>query len=217
MRRVLVVGVGGLGCPAALALAAAGVEELTLADPDVVDLTNLHRQPLHRTFDVGRDKVDSAQERLAAAFPRLGVRALPRAVDEGNVDALFEDHDGVIDATDGDAVKFLLSDAAVRARKPLVHGGVLRLGGQAMRIAPGGPCLRCLFEGPPEGALTCAVAGVLGSVAGVVGALQARLLLAPPEPPGTATLFQVDAATLAVRRVTVRRAADCPACGQPQA
>lgn len=219
--RVLIVGVGGLGCPAALALARAGVGRLTLADPDVVDVTNLHRQLLHRDADVGRPKVASAAQKLRAAFPGLDVQPLQVRVEAQNAQALFAQHDLVIDATDGAEVKFLLSDAAVKAGVPLVHGGVLRMQGQAMVISPGGPCLRCLFEAPPSAdeLPTCAQAGVLGSVAGVIGALQARLALwhlAHGGGTAVATLHVFDAAALTVRQVKVRRQEDCPACAAGQ-
>jgi adenylyltransferase/sulfurtransferase len=212
----LVVGAGGLGCPASLALARSGVRRLTLADPDVVDETNLHRQLWHRMSDVGRLKVESAADRLRQGFPGLAVATVAEAVTARNALALFARHTLVIDATDGDATKFLLSDAAVLTGVPLVYGGALRLGGQAMRIARGGPCLRCLFEGPPKAgsAATCAQAGILGSVAGAVGALQAVLgLSAPSATPGQETLYVFDGQALAMRAVVVHRAADCPACG----
>ncbi|MFL5318004.1 MAG: HesA/MoeB/ThiF family protein, partial [Myxococcaceae bacterium] len=160
MSRVLIIGAGGLGCPASLALAKDGVASLTLADPDVVDPTNLHRQPWHRTSDVGRPKVESAAEKLRAAFPQLEVRPLRTSVDHSNALELFSKHDLVIDATDGVLTKFLLSDAGVKTGIPLIHGGVLRMQGQVMAIAPAGPCLRCLFEAPPapDAIPTCAQA-----------------------------------------------------------
>ncbi|MHB8873390.1 MAG: HesA/MoeB/ThiF family protein [Myxococcaceae bacterium] len=213
--NALVVGAGGLGCPASLALARAGVRRLTLADPDRVDETNLHRQLWHRASDVGRPKVESAADRLRAAFPGLTVATLPEAVGAANALELFRRHDLVIDATDGDAIKFLLSDAAVLTQVPLVYGGALRMKGQAMRIARGGPCLRCLFEGPPPpgSAPTCAEAGVLGSLAGAVGALQAVLALAPrPEVSGEERLLVLDGTDFSLRAVPVRRAPDCRAC-----
>lgn len=206
--RALLIGAGGLGCPASLALAKQGVRRLTLVDPDRVDPTNLHRQLWHRGSDVGRLKVDSAADRLREAFPGIEVEPIGQRVDAGNAEALFRAHDVVIDGTDGVAVKFLLSDAAVLTGVPLVYGGVLRMRGQAMRIAPGGPCLRCLFEGPPseDAVPTCAQAGVLGSVAGVVGALQATLALRPE----AGRLHVVEG--LSQRVVEVRPAPDCRAC-----
>lgn len=211
--KVLVVGAGGLGCPAAFELARAG-HALTLIDPDVVELSNLHRQPLHTDRDLDRAKVHSATETLRRRFPAVQVEPIVGRVDEKNVRALFERHDAVIDATDGIAVKFLLSDTAIATGVPLIWGGVLRMEGQAMRIRRGGPCLRCLFETEPTDAPTCAQAGVLGSVAGFVGALQARLLLTPSaDEAGVSTLHVFDAMKLSLRQVTVRRSADCPRCG----
>lgn len=217
------VGAGGLGCPASLALAHAGVAHLTLVDPDRVDVTNLHRQLWHRASDVGRPKVDSAAEGLRRAFPSLRVEGLARRVDGDDAVALFQAHDGVVDATDGTATKLFLSDVAVATRVPLVYGGVLRMQGQAMAVVPGGPCLRCLYEDapPPDAVPTCAQAGVLGSMAGVVGALQALLLLEAMTPgafrtPGEAPLHVVEGATLHARQVRVRRVADCEGCGRPR-
>lgn len=218
--RVLVVGAGGLGCPASLALAHAGVGHLTLMDPDRVDVTNLHRQLWHRDADVGRFKVASAEAGLKRAFPDVSVEALAERVDADTAEALFRAHDVVVDATDGTATKFLLSDAAVLTGVPLVYGGVLRMQGQAMRVDPGGPCLRCLYEAPPppDAVPTCAQAGVLGSMAGLVGALQAMLALellsgAGRREPGVATLHVIDGATLEGRTVRVRRDSECPGCG----
>ncbi len=212
-QRVLIVGVGGLGCPASLALAQAGVPHLTLLDDDVVDVTNLHRQPWHHLGDVGRPKVESAAGKLVAAFPALHVEPRRERLTAANAERLFRDHQLVIDATDGVETKFLLSDASVLTGTPLVYGGVLRFEGLAMRIAPGGPCLRCLFESPPGDAPTCAEAGVLGSMAGLLGGLQAELALSPETDAGVALLRVVDGASLTFRSVRVRRRVDCAACG----
>jgi molybdopterin-synthase adenylyltransferase len=220
--RVLVVGAGGLGCPASLALAQAGVGALTLVDPDRVDVTNLHRQLWHRTSDVGRPKVESAADGLRRAFPHLRVETLLGRVAGDNAAALFQAHDAVVDATDGTATKLFLSDVAVATGVPLVYGGVLRLQGQALRVEPGGPCLRCLYEEAPsaDAVPTCAQAGVLGSLAGLVGALQAALVLegggATPRVPGEATLHVLDGATLRGRQVRVRRVPDCEGCARPR-
>lgn len=221
--RVLVVGAGGLGCPASLALAHGGVGALTLCDPDRVDPTNLHRQLWHRDADVGRPKVHSAAEGLARAFPRLAVEPREERVGAHDAERLFRAHDLVVDATDGTATKFLLSDAAVQTGVPLVYGGVLRMEGQALLVAPGGPCLRCVYGAPPppDQVPTCAQAGVLGSVAGAVGALQALLALEwlggarPPE--GEATLHRLDGRALAGRAVRVTRDPDCARCRTPDA
>ncbi len=217
--RVLMVGAGGLGCPASLALAHAGVGHLTLVDPDRVDVTNLHRQLWHRTSDVGWLKAESAAAGLARAFPHLSVEALAERVGTNNAEALFRAHDVVIDATDGTATKFFLSDVAVLTGVPLVYGGVLRMQGQAFRIDPDGPCLRCLYEAPPppDAVPTCAQAGVLGSMAGLVGALQALLALerlsgAVGAVRGEAVLHVIDGASLTGRTVRVLRAPDCLGC-----
>lgn len=210
---VLLVGAGGLGCSAALALAKGGVKRITLVDPDRVDLSNLHRQLLHRGSDLGRPKVESAADRLRAAFPKLELEARMEAVMASNAEALFRAHELVIDGTDGAGTKFFLSDASVLTKVPLIYGGVLRWRGQAMRIDPGGPCLRCLFDGPPsaDALPTCAQAGVMGSMAGVIGALQALLALGPPAK-GTSLLHVFEGDTLKARRVEVPKANDCPAC-----
>lgn len=194
--RILIIGVGGLGCPAALALKG---HDLTLVDHDVVELHNLHRQILYSRQDVGQPKAG-----LAAA--RIGATALQLRVTADNAAELFRRHDLVIDGTDGVQTKLMLSDTAVATAVPLVYGGVLKLNGQAMLIRPGGPCLRCLFESATEGP-TCAQAGVLGTVAGVIGFKQAELALRPQE-----GLHVFDGTTLKWRTVEVRRGADCPVC-----
>lgn len=219
-KKVLVIGAGGLGCPVSLALAKGGVGAITFVDPDVVDVTNLHRQPWHRTSDVGRLKAESAAESLRAAFPQVTTRALPVRVTHENAETLFLEHDLVIDATDGVKTKFLLSDAAVLTGVPLIYGGVLRMSGQVMAITRDGPCLRCLFEAPPppDAVPTCAQAGVLGAMAGFIGALQALLardvLLGKRVPP---LLRSFDGATLRMREVKVDKQRDCATCAEPRA
>lgn len=211
-QRVLIVGMGGLGCPTSLALAEQGVAHLTLVDDDVVDVTNLHRQPWHHLADVGRPKVESAAQKLRRAFPQLSLDARRERLGASDALELFAAHDLVIDATDGVKTKFLLSDAAVLSGTPLIYAGVLRFEGLAMRIERGGPCLRCLFERPPDDAPTCAQAGVLGSMAGLIGGVQARLALTPITPP-ISMLHVIDGHALSFRAVKVRRRADCLACG----
>jgi adenylyltransferase/sulfurtransferase len=217
------MGLGGLGCPAAVALARAGVQRMTLVDPDRVELSNLHRQLLHRTSSLGRFKVDSAAEALQRAFPQLSLTVLPVRVGATNAERLFQAHDVVLDATDGIDVKLLLSDVAVRTGTPLVHAGVLRTSGMALLIRPHGPCLRCLFrEAPDEDAApTCARAGVLGSVAGVMGALQAALAIRAlqragsfPRGASAETLHRFDAEALAYREVRLERDPECPSCSR---
>lgn len=215
MKRALVIGVGGLGCSASLGLAKQGIDLLTLADPDKVDPTNLHRQPWHRSSDVGRLKVESAADGLRAAFPALKVATSARAVDHLNAVDLLLAHDLVIDATDGVAGKFLLSDASRKTGVPLIYGGALKMAGQVMPIVKGGPCLRCLFEAPPpEGSVpTCAQAGVLGSLVGFIGAWQALLardVLAGKKVAGR--LWSFDGATLKMRELQIKKAPECDVC-----
>ena len=215
LGATVIIGMGGLGCPAAVSLAQAGVRRLTLVDGDVVEPSNLHRQPLYGPEDVGRLKVDVARERLARAFPGLELEAWARRVGPDDVEPLLARHALAIDGTDSVAAKFFLSDAVARVGTPLVSGGVVQWGGQAMRIDPGGACLRCLYGTAPreDEVPTCASAGVLGSLAGVLGALQASLALGPPSPEGQSTLHVVDGRSLRFRTLTVRRAPGCSGCG----
>jgi molybdopterin/thiamine biosynthesis adenylyltransferase len=211
----IVIGMGGLGCPASLALARANIRRLTLVDGDRVELSNLPRQPWYRTEDVGRLKVDVAAERLRDAFPALSVTAVQEHVEPGRVQALVRGHDVAIDGTDSIASKYGLSDAVRDTGVPLVFGGVVQLEARAFRIAPGGPCLRCLFGEAPaeEDVPTCARSGVLGALAGVAGALQAQLALAPNGPAGEAQLHVLDASReLRVRVLRVRSVPGCPGC-----
>jgi adenylyltransferase/sulfurtransferase len=215
LDTTVIIGMGGLGCPAAVALAGAGLRRLTLVDGDVIDPSNLHRQPLYGPEDVGRPKVDVARERLVRAFPGLEVETWRKRVGGNDVDALLARHALAIDGTDSVEAKFQMSDAVARTGTPLVSGGVVQWGGQAMRIDPGGACLRCLFGTPPaeDEVPTCARAGVLGSLAGVLGALQASLALGPASPEGLSTLHVVDGRSLRVRTLTVRRVPHCLGCG----
>lgn len=185
--RILILGAGGLGCPASLALARTGSVRLTVVDDDLVELSNLPRQRWHRTGDVGRPKVASLAAHLAAAFPDIEVTPLHRRLTADEAPSLFAGHQVVIDGTDGPEGKFHFSDAALQAGVPLIHGGVLRWEGVAFPIIPGGPCLRCLFEVPPPPELTptCASAGVMGPMAGWVGAQQAQLALQVLRDPGS--------------------------------
>jgi molybdopterin/thiamine biosynthesis adenylyltransferase len=215
---VLVVGVGALGCAAAEALATAGIGRLALVDPDRVERSNLHRQLLHRTTDLGRWKVESARERLRARHPELHVDATPVRVDAENGAALFAPHACVIDATDGIATKFLLNDLAVGLGVPLVHAGILRFQGQLMTVLPGvSACYRCLFTAPPdEGSVpSCQEAGVLGSLAGTIGILQAAeaiRLVDTGEALLADRLLTYDALAGRFRHVRLRRNPACAAC-----
>lgn len=174
--RVLIIGAGGLGAPAALYLAAAGVGTIGIADADVVDLSNLQRQVIHATPDVGKPKVESARETMQALNPEVTVNAYHEFVSAENVLDLISGYDFVLDATDNFPAKFLINDACVLAGKPFSHAGIIRWQGQLMTYVPGeGPCYRCVFKEPPppDAVPTCKQAGVIGAVAGVIGSLQA--------------------------------------------
>jgi adenylyltransferase/sulfurtransferase len=170
-----VIGVGGLGTPVALALARAGAARLVLVDPDRVELSNLQRQILFTTDDVGALKVDVAAAALGRRYPDVVIETRARGFQAEDVDGV----DVVIEGTDSPATKFLVNDACVAARRPAVIGGVLRDEGQIFPVMPGGPCYRCLFEAPPteDEAPSCAQAGVLGATCGIVAARMARAAL----------------------------------------
>lgn len=211
--QVLLIGLGGLGCPATATLLAAGVRRLTLVDPDRVELTNLHRQPWYRTGDLGALKVEVAARRIARLHPDAQLNPLATRVGAGEAAKLVASHDLTVDGTDDRDTKLLLSDASVRTGRPVIYGGVVQLQGQVLALQRGGPCLRCLFEDGVDAGPSCAQAGVLGAMAGFVGALQggvALAALAGQEPKGR--LRVVDGASLRVREVQLRRAEDCMAC-----
>ena len=168
--RILLVGAGGLGSPAALYLAAAGVGTLGLIDSDVVDITNLQRQILHHTSDVGRSKVLSAWEKIQALNPDVAVTMYEERLTAGNALKIFQDYDVVIDGVDNFTAKFLINDACFFADKPLVHGGILRFDGRVTTIIPRkSACYRCVFKTPPPAGLvaSCQEAGVIGVLGGV--------------------------------------------------
>jgi adenylyltransferase/sulfurtransferase len=220
--RVLVVGVGGLGCPVALALAGAGVGRLTLVDDDVVALHNLHRQPLYTEADVGLPKVEIARAALVARNPTVEVTAVRARLTAGTAAALVAGHDVVVDGTDTLPTRAALTDACTAAGVPLVYGSVARLEGQVSVFGLGdGPCWRCLFPELPPAALapSCAEQGVLGVVPGLVGTWQAAevlKLLAGIGTPLSGRLLHVDLATGAVHSFTMAARADC-ACRAPAA
>jgi adenylyltransferase/sulfurtransferase len=220
--RVLVVGAGGLGSPAALYLAAAGVGTVGVCDDDVVDLTNLQRQVIHATADLGRSKVASAAERLRALNPEIRVVEHRARLVAANAAEILSGYDAVLDGSDTFASKFLVNDACAVLGLPYVFSGILGFEGQLLTVVPGrGPCYRCFFREPPApGAVpTCAQAGILGPVAGVLGSLQAlevlKLLLGL-DTPLVGRLLLFDGLRLTFREVEVRRDPRCPACGEPE-
>ncbi len=218
--RILCLGAGGLGSPAALYLAAAGVGTIGLVDDDQVALSNLHRQLLHGTGDIGRAKTESARERLREVNPQIEVRLHPCRFESGNAEEILRDYDLIVDGTDNFATRYLSNDVAVFAGKPNVYGSIFRFDGQTTVFAPhlGGPCYRCLFpEPPPPGAVpSCAEAGVLGVLPGIVGTMQAtealKLILGIGEPL-VGRLVHFDALKMKFREFNLRRDPECPVCG----
>ena len=216
---VLVVGAGGLGCPAALYLAAAGVGRLGIIDREAVTLSNLHRQVLHTSDAVGRPKSLSAQARLAALNPDVVVLPIQASLTAANALEWLRPYDLVLDGSDNFPTRYLVNDACVLLGKPLVHGGVVHLGGQVLTVLPRrGACFRCVFPEPPQpGAVpSCQEAGVLGAAAGVLGSLMAhealKLLLGIGEPL-VDRLAVFDGAASRFREVPVRRDLLCAVCG----
>jgi Dinucleotide-utilizing enzymes involved in molybdopterin and thiamine biosynthesis family 2 len=217
--RVLVVGAGGLGSPVALYLAAAGVGTLGLVDFDVVDVTNLQRQLLHGTRDVGRPKLESARDRIREVNPHVVVEPHATKLTSANALEIIGGYDVVVDGTDNFATRYLVNDACVLLGKPNVYGSIFRFEGQASVFStPTGPCYRCLFPEPPPAGLvpSCAEGGVLGVLPGMIGTIQAAEALKLALGVGTTLagrLLLVDALTMTVRTVTLRRDPACPACG----
>src|SRR5438309_1672643 len=218
--RVLCIGAGGLGSPAALYLAAAGIGKLGLVDFDDVDLSNLQRQILHGTKDVGRKKVDSARDRLRDANPNIEIEAHECRFASKNALEVVSDYDVVVDGSDNFPTRYLSNDVCVFAQKPNVYGSVFRFEGQTIVFAPhlGGPCYRCLFPEPPppESVPNCAQAGVLGVLPGIIGMLQAieaiKLILGIGEPL-IGRLLHFDALKVKFRELNLRHDAQCPVCG----
>ena len=224
--KVLLIGAGGLGSPAALYLAAAGVGTLGIVDSDVVDATNLQRQILHNTERLGRSKVESARETIAALNPDVTVIGCEERLTAANIDRIIAGYDVVVDGSDNFPTRYLVNDASVKHKIPVVHGSIYRFEGQATVFKPfdsgpfeRGPCYRCLFHQPPppELAPSCAEAGVLGVLPGIIGSIQAseaiKLLLGIGEPLiGRYLLF--DALDTTFREVKLRRDPECPVCGE---
>lgn len=220
--KVLVIGSGGLGAPAAMFLAAAGIGTIGLVDADTVDLSNLQRQIIHQTKDVGKLKVVSGKETINEMNPDVHVVTYHTFVDASNILDILkdQDYDFVIDGTDNFAAKFLINDACVLAKKPFSHAGIIRFYGQLTTYLPDNntPCYRCMFkEPPPEGAVpSCREAGVLGVMGGVIGTLQAteaiKYLLGIGDSLA-GSLLTYDALTMNFRKVNVKKQPKCAVCG----
>ena len=218
--KVLIIGAGGLGSPAALYLAAAGVGTIGIVDADEVDLSNLQRQIIHATPDVGKAKVLSARETMESLNPDVTVNAYRVFVGADNIMELIADYDFIIDGTDNFPAKFLINDACVLAKKPFSHAGIIRFTGQLMTCLPGaGPCYRCVFKEPPppEAVPTCRQAGVIGAVAGVIGSLQAVETLKYIIGKGellNGFLLTYDALKMEFRKIKLPAVENCPVCGE---
>lgn len=218
---VLCVGAGGLGCPALLYLAAAGIGRMGVVDFDSVDVSNLQRQILFSVDQIGQNKAEAAKARLAALNPEIKIEAYPEELTHENAETLFSQYDLIIDGTDNFETKFLINDAAVKYGKPFVYGSILGFEGQlAVFNHQGGACYRCLFpEAPKRHVPTCAEAGVIGAVAGMVGTAQAmeaiKLIVAHADfVPLSGKLWTIDARTMQTRLLNLPKNPDCPTCSK---
>ncbi|MFT3737417.1 MAG: HesA/MoeB/ThiF family protein [Breznakibacter sp.] len=217
--RVLIIGAGGLGAPVALYLAAAGVGTLGIIDGDVVDLSNLQRQVIHFTPDVGKPKVISAKEKINQLNPDVKVNTYYDLLTAHNAVDLIKEYDFVIDGTDNFGSKFLINDACVAANKPYSHGGILRFEGQTFTYAPEHGCYRCVFHQPPppNAVPSCSQAGVLGAIAGILGTVQATEAVKFITGKGellTNRFLIFDALTMNFRSLSFSANENCPACGK---
>lgn len=217
--KVLIIGAGGLGSPAAVYLAAAGIGTIGIIDSDKVELTNLQRQIIHHTSDLGVEKVKSAQTKLRAINPDVTVKPYHEQVSAGNIRKIIREYDFIIDATDNFPSKFLINDACFFEEKPFSHAGVLRFDGQLMTVIPGKTaCYRCIFHSLPSAdvARSCSRAGILGVLPGVIGTLQATEAIKYLLGIGnllTDTLLTYNALTMEFRKVRLKRNHHCPLCG----
>lgn len=217
--RVLIIGAGGLGSPVALYLASAGVGTLGIVDSDRVDLTNLQRQILHKTRDIGRLKVESAQETLQELNPDLQIHTYPVRLTSENVLEIFQPYDMIVDGSDNFPTRYLVNDACVLLNKPLSHGAIFRFEGQVLTIVPRkGPCYRCVFPTPPPPDLvpSCQETGVFGALAGVIGSIQATEVihyLLGRQPALQGNLLVYDSLEQEFRKILLGRNPQCPVCG----
>ncbi len=219
--KALVIGAGGLGSPAAFYLAAAGVGLLGLIDGDRVELSNLQRQILHTTQDIGREKVASAKEKLAGLNPEIAIKIYPTRLQPENAPEIFAAYDFIVDGSDNFDTKFLVNDTAVSLGKAFSHAGIVRLHGQTMTVVPRkSACYRCVFQEPPGPGelMNCQQAGILGAVAGVIGAIQAteaiKYLSGMDEELLTDRVLTYDAKTMNFRTIEIRKNPACAACGE---
>ncbi len=217
---VLIIGAGGLGAPAAMYLAAAGVGKIGIVDADVVDLSNLQRQIIHSTPDIDKKKVDSAKETINAMNPDVEVVTYPYFLYSDNIEEIIKDYDFIIDGTDNFPAKFLINDACVLNEKPFSHAGIIRFQGQLLTYVPGeGPCYRCVFKNPPpkDAVPTCKEAGVIGAMGGVIGSLQAMEAVKYITGVGellTGSLLTYDALKMEFHKVKLPHTKDCAICGE---
>lgn len=217
--KVLIIGAGGLGSPVALYLAAAGVGTIGIADADDVDLSNLQRQVIHTTKDVGTPKVESAKKTMEEINPDVKVITYHTFVTSENILDLIKDYDFIIDGTDNFPAKFLINDACVMAKKPFSHAGIIRFQGQLMTYVPGkGPCYRCVFRNPPpkDAVPTCKQAGVIGAMGGVIGSLQAMEAIKYIIGKGdllTGRLLTYDALKMEFHTIKLPKDHHCAICG----
>ena len=228
--KVLIVGAGGLGAPVALYLAAAGIGTIGIVDADAVDLSNLQRQVIHSTLDIGKPKVQSAKESIEAINPDTKVNIYQTYLSASNILDIIRNYDFIIDGTDNFYAKFLINDACVLAKKPFSHGGILRFTGQLMTYVPDqnksdqnkspqGPCYRCIFENPPppDAVPTCKEAGVIGTMPGVIGSLQAMetvKYLIGKNDLLTGFLLTYDALKMDFRKIKLPKRPSCAVCGE---
>jgi molybdopterin/thiamine biosynthesis adenylyltransferase len=219
--RVLIVGIGGLGSPAALYLAAAGIGTLGLVDPDRVELSNLQRQIVHSTPDLTKPKVESAKVKISELNSDVETVVYPVRIEQDNAAEIFAGYDFIVDGSDNFSTKFVINDIAVSMGIAFSHAGIVRLQGQTMTVLPRkSACYRCVFEEPPPAGeiLNCQQAGILGAVAGTIGSIQAteavKYLAGIDEGLLTDRLLTYDAKSMKFRALDVKRNLNCPACGR---
>ena len=217
--RVLVIGAGGLGSPALLYLAAAGIGTIGIIDADSVDLTNLQRQIAHFTSDVNKPKVLSAKEKIEAMNPDVRVVTYHIRADSSNIAGIIKDYDFIIDGTDNFPSKFLINDACVLGGKAFSHAGIIKFSGQTLTHTPGHACYRCVFPAPPPKGLvpSCSEAGVIGTLAGIIGAVQATEAIKFLTGQGrllTNRILIFETLGMGSRTVDIKRSRGCPVCGE---